>query len=344
MKIIDKYSKINMEEKVSNTLNLSKNKSFILFAVCLVLVFPYGLKAGVTGITNIKNSIEEHRLNSQKEAEEQKKNEIEGIINSGENKYRAYIDGDTERYLDFVKDYKLSNLSLKIYLNRKDNDVVCHFVDSNLNTDFIIAYNPERKIGGNLSLDFIEEGKVNYSLYDYTNSVLISLVETPTGYEKNLEILDLSNYVPEIYSDNVKIDYSTMNDTINTNILIDDDYLKNVYEEGNKKYLPLLKESNGSFALLSQSRLLHKINNISLNTQTFTHNGNVINYIQVTLSDGTIQDYLIAYDGVSDRDSDVGIDKSVDKDFFEIKDKIAKVEIKVSLLDGTVYFDYLNQE
>ena len=268
MRFIEKYSKINVEEKVIRSLNLSSKKISFLVIMGLVLSVPYGLKAGAIGIDNLRTYISESKAQAEAEAGKQKEIEIQGIINSGEEKYRPYIESDTERYLDFVKEFKLGNLVSKVYLNKKDNDVVCHFTDSVLNADFIIAYNPEKEIT-NISFDFIEDSKLNYKLYDYSNGVLLTLVETPNGYEKNIEIMDLSSYKPEISFDEVNIDYSNIPTTLNSNLISADDYLETVYEEGNKKYLPLLKEGRDSFNVISQAKVLDKRNNLDIKTQVF---------------------------------------------------------------------------
>ena len=167
-------------------MNLSSKKISCFVIIGLILVVPYGLKTGAIGIDNLRTHMAESRAQAEAEAEKQKQNEIQGILNRGEEKYRPYINSDTERYLDFVKEFKLGNLVSKVYLNKKDNDVVCHFTDDVSNADFIIAYNPEKEIT-NTSFDFVEESKLNYKLYDYINSVLLTLVETPNGYEKNIE-------------------------------------------------------------------------------------------------------------------------------------------------------------
>lgn len=342
MKFIKKYSDMNIEELINKKLKLSVNKIKYIILIVIILSIPYLLKAGATGISNFKNYLAENKEKELLMEKEEKQLKMQEMLEKSETKYRTYIDGDTTRYLSLINEYTSGNLNLKIYFNQKDNDIICHFTDKVLSEDFIVAYNPEAKISNPVTY-FEEEGNLNYKFYDYSSKVFIDIEETPTGYKSYLDTMDLSSYQPNIKTEDVKIDYSNMLTAENKNISFQDDYLESVYTEGNTKYIPLLTQNKEDFTSVYQSEIEDKRTGLNIKTETFTHNSNIINYIQITLNE-EVRNYIVAYNEVVSRTSILGINAISNKDnnSFELKDDVAKILIRVSYNDGSISFNYDN--
>lgn len=219
----------------------------------------------------------------------------EELLKSGEDKYRDKINSDNSN-LKLLDTKDLTDITLKIFKNEKENETVMNFINKETKKDIIIAYKnlgTQSYVNPNL-IQVVQISKTNYKIIDNITSVTWNININGTEFDaKYSRTSDINTCV----SQTSNIDWTTVSktipnyDDISSNSSMHD--YKDLIEASENKYRPIISDES---SLKNKLSLILQKTVAGLNVNVFYNNDDkeLVTYLKGSIN-GTDIDRVIAY-------------------------------------------------